>query len=83
VVSQEADSRFVDHKVEALARVWTVADDVAEAENLFDALTARVFQDGLERFQIAVNIANDGPFQFTARFGALADNRSGGRLGNR
>ena len=70
---------MLNHKVEAFARVGAVADDVAQAENLFDALTAGIGKNSLERFQIAVNVADNSPFQITARFGALGGWRSGGK----
>ena len=70
MVAQQADPRPLDHQVQAFARVRPVADNVAQAENFFHALLAHVGEHRLERFQVAVNIADDGPFQFTARFGA-------------
>ena len=81
MIAEQADPRLLDHQVEAFARVRAVADDVAQAENLFHALPAHVGQHRLERFQVAVNIADYGPFQFTARFGASSIWSSGGGIG--
>jgi hypothetical protein len=33
-------------------------------------LPARIGEHRLERLHVAVNVADNGPFQFTARFGA-------------
>ena len=63
----------LDHQVEALARIGPVADNVAQAEDFLDALRANVGEHRLERFQVAVNVADDGPFQLTARFGRVED----------
>jgi hypothetical protein len=40
-------------------------------------LPARVGQHGLERFQVAVDVADNSPFQLTARFGAWGESLSG------
>jgi hypothetical protein len=47
-------------QVDALARVGAVTDDVAEAVNLGNMVSGNVREDGLERFQIAVNVADYG-----------------------
>ena len=70
-----------NHQVKAFARVRAVADDVAQTENLFHALPARIGKHRLERLHVAVNIADYGPFQFTARFGASSNWSSGGGIG--
>ena len=69
VIAQQADAARLDHQIEAFTRVGPVTDNVAQAEDFFDALRADVGEHGLERFQVAVNIADNGPFQFTARLG--------------
>ena len=61
VVAQEADAQFLDHQVEALARVGPVADDVAQAEDFVDALAGDVGKHCLECFQVAVDVADDRP----------------------
>lgn len=69
VVTQQADARFLDDEVEALTRVGAVADDISQTEDFGCALVADIGQHCLERFQVAVNITDDCPFQFTAHFG--------------
>ena len=80
VVSQQADAGLLDHQVQAFARVRPIADDVAQAEDFFHALLAHVGEHRLECFQVAVNIADDRPFQFTARFGASKDGIAAAKL---
>ena len=60
VVIAEDDKIAVHDPVDALARVGAVADDVAQAIDLFDALRLNVREDGIECFQISVNVADDG-----------------------
>ncbi len=79
VVTQKANAGLLDNEIQAFARVGTIANDVAQAEDFFYALTLGIGQHGLETFQIAVNIANYGPFQFTARFGASGVELSDGK----
>ena len=50
------------HAIDALARIGTVADDVAQAVDLLDAAGLRIGQHGLERFEVAVDVADNGPF---------------------
>ena len=69
MVAKQAHARFVDHQIETFTWIRSIANDVAEAENLVDALRPNIGKNRLEGFQVAMNIANDGPFQFTARFG--------------
>jgi hypothetical protein len=69
VVAQQAHARFLDHEIKALAGVGAVADNIAQAEDFLDALSADIVEHGLERFQVAVNIADNSPFQLTARRG--------------
>ena len=61
--------RVLDHQVEALARIGAVADNVAQAEDLVDALAADVGKHRLESLQVAVDVADDGPFQDAAGLG--------------
>ena len=46
--------------LDALVRVGVVADDVAEANELRAALRARVGEDGVERFEIGMDVAENG-----------------------
>ena len=46
------------HQVDALARIGPVADDVAQAIDLGDALLPDIRQHGLERFEVAVDVAD-------------------------
>ena len=63
VVAQQAELAVLDNEVQALAGVRPVADDVAEADDLVDALIANVGEHRLERLEIPVNVADNCPFQ--------------------
>jgi hypothetical protein len=69
VVAEERDAAILDYFIETFSRFGAVADDIAQAEDLLDALLADVGKDGLERLQIAVDVADDRPFQGQTRFG--------------
>jgi hypothetical protein len=62
-VIAEQDDLAIHDLVDALARVGAVADDVAQAINLRDALGLDVRKDSGQRFEIAVDIA-DQRFHF-------------------
>ena len=49
---------------EAFLGIGVVADDVAEADDMGGILAFDVVQNDLERFQIAVNVSDDGVFHF-------------------
>ncbi|MFO0874558.1 MAG: hypothetical protein U0575_11385 [Phycisphaerales bacterium] len=49
-----------EHKVDALARLWPIADDVAKADDVPDAQRVDARQDRLQRVQVAVDIGDDG-----------------------
>jgi len=53
VITEQANSCLINHQVEAFARIGTISDDVAQTENLFHALPARVGQHRLKRFHVA------------------------------
>ena len=59
VVAAQADGGALAHERQALARLAAVADDVAEAPELVDALLAGVLEHGLERRQVAVDVRYD------------------------
>ena len=60
VVVAEQD-HFAGHDpIDAFARIGTVTDDVAEAVDLGDVELRDVCEDGLESFQVTVNVADDG-----------------------
>jgi hypothetical protein len=80
VVAQQANAGRFDDQVQTLTWVRTVANDIAQAKNLFYALLARIGKDRPERFQVAVNIADDSPFQFTARFGTSGIGKAAARM---
>src|SRR3954471_18448224 len=42
VVAQQAHAGLLDHQVQALARIWPVANDVAQAEDFFCPLLANI-----------------------------------------
>ena len=48
------------NQIDALARIRTVADDVAEAEDFVDPLTADIAEHGLKAFEVAMNVADQG-----------------------
>ncbi len=49
---------WVDHQIEALTGIRSVADNIAEAENFLDALAGNVGHNGLQSFKIAVDVAD-------------------------
>jgi len=59
VIAEQDDLAFHD-EVDALARIGTVADDVAKTVNLGHILCGNVRQDCRERLEIAVDVADDG-----------------------
>src|SRR6478735_2079324 len=59
VVIAEDAHLALHHQIDALARVRSVPDDVAQAEDFGDSLGADVGQHGLERFEVAVDVANE------------------------
>ena len=86
VVVAEQDELAVHDQVDALARVRAVADDVAQAVDLLDRLLRLdVVQDGLEGFQVAVDVADDGLHAWTlpdwAGSNRTATAARGGRIG--
>ena len=60
LVTQQRHLAVVHDAVDALAGVGTVADDVAQAEDLVDLLSLDVREDHFQSFEIPVNIANEG-----------------------
>src|SRR5262249_37532072 len=58
VVAEQDDFAFAD-QVDALARVGTVADNVAQAVDLSDFVLIDIVHDGLEAFQVAMDIADE------------------------
>ena len=57
VIAQQADVA-AHHQIDALARIRAVADDVAQAIHLGDALLLDIRQNRLEGFEVAVDIAD-------------------------
>ncbi len=53
----------IHHTINALARIRTVPDNVAEAIDRIAILLFDVREDGFQPFQVAVNVANDRSFQ--------------------
>src|SRR5690606_13619393 len=68
VIAQERHLAVFDHQVEAFARVGSVPDDVPQTKDVFDPLAADVGKYGLERFEIAVNVADNGSFHSAPPF---------------
>ncbi len=57
VISQDGELEF-HHLIDAFARIGTIAHDIAEAVDAVALLTLDVGQDGLQRVDVAVDIAN-------------------------
>jgi hypothetical protein len=62
MISEQAEVELAS-LIDALARIRAIANDVAEAIDLFNTLIVNVGEHRLERFQVSVNVADDGPFQ--------------------
>jgi len=58
MVSQERNLK-VEAKVNALARIGTVADNVPQTEEATDSLSPNVTQDSQEGLQVAVNVTDN------------------------
>lgn len=67
VVAHYSEGRFLHDQIQTFARVWSVADDIAQAHDFIDVLASNIRQDSLECFQIAVNIA----YQCLPHYGLL------------
>ncbi len=46
------------HGIKALARVRSVSNNIPQAPNVLDTLLTDIFQNGSQRFQVAMNVAN-------------------------
>src|SRR5262249_36052778 len=60
VVVAQQDHLAAHDGVDALARVGAVADHRAEAVDVGDGVLVYVSQDGLERFVVTMDVADDG-----------------------
>src|SRR5439155_18081883 len=60
VVAEDRHLALDDDLVEALARIGAVADNIAEAVHFANALRADVVENDAERFQIGMDVANQG-----------------------
>ena len=58
VVPKDGRLAMFDHQIKAFAWVWAIANDVTQAVNFIDRDVVDVRQDGLERLEVAVDIAN-------------------------
>ena len=61
VVSQQHHLK-VFAGVDALARIGTVSNDIAKAENFIDLLFFDVSQHRSKRFNVSMKVADDGSF---------------------
>jgi hypothetical protein len=68
VVPLDGDLAVVHHLVQAAARVGTVADDVPQAEDVFDALGLDIGQYHAQRFQVCMDVANQSTLHAPAPF---------------
>ncbi len=59
VITQEANFAFFDHQVETFARIGAISDDVTHAIDFVDVLVGNVRKHLLERFEIAMNVADN------------------------
>lgn len=57
MIAEQAHLQVHD-EVNAFGRVGSVADDVAEAVDFCDALTTDIRKDGLKRFEVSVDVAD-------------------------
>ncbi len=73
MVSHEGPTAFFDDEVEAFARIWAIPDDIAEANDAFNASLFDVFEDGGHRFEVAVNIRDGGDRVGDAKFSEKVD----------
>src|SRR5262249_19609890 len=46
-------------QIDALDRVWPIADDITQTNNMLNAPSIELGQNGRKRLEIAVNIADD------------------------
>ena len=60
MISQQAHGAVGHDQVDTFARVRTVADDITQAINFFDPELLDLAEDGLQRFEIAVDVADEG-----------------------
>ena len=61
VIAKNRQVGFVDDQVQAFARVRSVADDIAQANNSIDLLSRDVSKHCSQCFEIAVDVANQTP----------------------
>jgi len=62
VVSQKADLATSHHKIDALARIGTIPDNIAETVDLVDSLSLNILQNCFECLEITMDIADDRSF---------------------
>ena len=60
VAPQDAQECLGTQKLDALGRLGSVADNIAETEKLADALALDVRQYGLQRRQVGMDVTEDG-----------------------
>ena len=63
VISEQADLGFFHHQIDALQRIGTVTDRIAETKNLVRPLQLNVFQHRVQGFEVTVNVTDDGTSQ--------------------
>src|SRR5204863_9335288 len=76
VAGRDGGLELVAHEVDALDRVGAVADQVADGDVLLHALLFHLVEDGLERFKVGVDVAENSVFHGSANF-PLAEERTG------
>ena len=61
MIAQDANRQFPD-QVQTFARIGAVTDHIAQAIHVGDALLSDIVQHDAQRFQIAVDVANQRTF---------------------
>jgi len=59
VIAQQTNLAVLNDVVQALTRVRAIADNIPQTKDLVDVLLGDMFLHRLERFEIAVDVADD------------------------
>ena len=77
MVAEDDHAAAVLDEFDALAGIWAVANHVAKADNGVDAFTVNILENGVQRLEVAVDVADNGPLHVRSnlrepRFGWLS-----------
>ena len=64
VIAQQHEAAPIPDDVHALAWIWPVANDVAQAKDGIHMLLVDILQHGAERLKIPVHVTDDGPLHW-------------------